>query len=268
MKKIVILLGLFGIILFAINQYVSAVTVGVEAPKSFMENLRLCKKGSFKEISQNSLVSEYEIMGLTPNGRCEFSRTTYSDFTNKDAYEGAISAYKGFYDMVASMAKQQNSFVPDMKLPSQDEMIKSALDEKDILICKLSKDEREALYQAWAKHDDKNPPAKYVNNGNRTEYSFSFSTDKMSSYDNLMMKYAQGPCSEDKDNAMKLNDKAPSSIKKYACEYADTTCYLTLYKYNGEQSEGASMSCTGDRESFGLIDRVKKHAKAGMCEVL
>ena len=81
-----------------------------------------------------------------------------------------------------------------------------------------------------------------------------------------MFNYTQGPC-EDKNGGIQFDEK-PKSIKKYACEYADTTCYITIYEL--KDGEGSTMSCSNDdkHDTFGLMDKVKQHAKSGMCSLL
>ena len=117
------------------------------------------------------------------------------------------------------------------------------------MICKFSENERKALYNAYQKHDSKNPPAK-VENGN---ISFSFDSSKMSSYDNLMLTLSGGVCQNPND--------ANGKYKKYACEYADTTCYVTEFK--GMHS----FKCTNDRDiDFKTMNTIEKHINQGMCE--
>lgn len=265
MKQLLIVLAILSVlsfILIQLQQYVLAVTVGIEPSKEVITAIKNCTKGTHKEKTKYSFVTEYTIKGLLPNGRCEFVQTSYTDFTDKEAYDNAMKVYSGFADMVMSMDNKKGQTSQKPKLPTQAEMIKMSQEDKDIMVCKLSKTERDNLYNAWAKHDDKNPPAKVSENG----ISFSFDSSKMSSYDNLMMAYAQGPCSSGKNDEMTVGGEKPKSVKKYACEYADTTCYLTLYNFSS--GESASMSCTGDRSSFDLLDKVKQHAKSGMCSLI
>lgn len=233
-----------------------AIVVGVEPPASYINNLKTCTKSTLKK-TDNGMVQEYTIKGLLPNGRCEVSMSYYTDFSDPKVYEGFKSMAKSFAGMAKDMAKDKN--IPDIKdsdFPSQQEMIEQGKKEKQITVCKFSKDERTALYNAYQKHDSKNPPAK-VENGN---ISFSFDSSKMSSYDKLMMKLNGGPCSTyDAKDISSANKE-----KRYACEYADTTCYWT------DLGNGAStMSCTNEPEgvsTFKLMDKVKQHVKAGMCQ--
>lgn len=266
MKQLLIVLGiltLLSFVLIQLQQHVLAVTAGVEPSKEIITAIKNCTKGQYKNKNQFSYIQEYNIKGLLPNGRCEFVVTSYTDFNDKKAYENAQIVMGGFSDMAVSMAKEQGKKVPKeaLKLPTQEEMIKMTEENKDVMTCKLSKKERDDLYSAWALHDDKNPPPKLDKDGHIQ--SFSFNSSKMSSYSNLMMNYSQGPC-EDKNSGIQFSEK-PKSIKKYACEYADTTCYITIYEL--KTGEGSSMSCSGEEkhDTFGLMDKVKKHAKAGMC---
>ena len=268
MKQLLIVLGILTLISFVLiqlQQHVLAATAGVEPSKEIITAIKNCTKGQYKNKSQFSYIQEYNIKGLLPNGRCEFVVTSYTDFTDTKAYENAKIVMGGFSDMAVSMAKEQGKKVPKgaLKLPSQAEMIKMTEENKDVMTCKLSKKERDDLYKAWSLHDDKNPLPKLDKNGHIQ--SFSFDTSKMSSYSNLMFNYAQGPC-EDKNSGWQI--EGTKSRKKYACEYADTTCYITIYDTNS--GEASTMSCTGDdkHDTFGLMDKVKKHAKAGMCSLI
>ena len=80
----------------------------------------------------------------------------------------------------------------------------------------------------------------------------------MGSFNNLLISYISGPChsSYEKDK----------SFKRYACEYADATCYVTLY------SDGTNrIKCNNEREQnfdFKITDKVIKHVKSGMCTLL
>ena len=274
MKKLLIVLGVLGVlailpfILIQIHQYVLAATTnGDEPSKEVITAIKNCTKGQYKNKSQFSYIQEYNIKGLLPNGRCEFVVTSYTDFTDKKAYENAQIVMGGFTDMAVSMAKDQGKSVPKdaLKLPTQAEMIKMTEENKDVMTCKLSKKERDDLYSAWALHDDKNPLPKLDKNGHLQ--SFSFDSSKMSSYSNLMMTYSQGPC-EDKNGSIEFGDEKPKSIKKYACEYSDATCYITIYEL--KDGDSSSMSCIGDdeKDTFGLMEKVKQHAKAGMCSLI
>jgi len=262
MKKLLIIFGLTItalVIFIQLKSVVSAVTVGVEPPSSFINALKNCTKGTFKD-KQHSMITEYNIKGLLPNGRCEFTQTITHDFSDKEDYETAKMMLGGFTDMAKSMAKQSNQKIPN-DTPTVDDMIKQIQSEKEVSVCKLSKKERDDLYNAYQKHDGKNPPAQKTADG----ISFSWDSSKMSSYDHLMMTYAQGPCSS--NDEIEYGGEKPKTSKKYACEYADTTCYITIYTFNGG-AKSSTMTCTGDRSTFGLIDKVQKHAESGMCSLL
>ena len=265
MKKILIILGILIILSFIVlqlQQFVSAVTLGIEPPANFMNALRSCTVGKYKDTNNKSMISEYYIKGILPNGRCEFTRTSYTDFSNKETYETAKRILGDFAEMAESMAKEQSQkFEKPTGFPSQEEMIKMTQEEKDIMTCKLSKNEINMLYEAWQKHDDKNAPAKVTDN----EISFSWSSSKMSSFDGLMMRFSSGPCTSSNDATGSTN----AISKKYACEYADTTCYITILTYN-DGTEGATMTCTYEPEgvNHSRISKVKEHAKSGLCEEL
>lgn len=263
MKKVLIILGvllILSFIVFQLQQYVAAITVGIEPPAEFMNALKTCTQGTYKDTNNKSMSIEYVIKGKLPNGRCEYTRTSYTDFSNKETYEAAKKMLGGFAQMAEDMAKQQGQkFEKPVEFPSQEEMIKMTQDEKDIMTCKLSQTEIDMLYEAWQKHDDKNPPAKITEN----EVSFSWDSSQMSTYDHLMIKLASGPCSSSNEQTSP-NEK----IKKYACEYADTTCYITITKIQ-DGGEGSTMRCTNenpDVSTSNLIYKVKEHAEAGYCE--
>ena len=85
----------------------------------------------------------------------------------------------------------------------------------------------------------------------------------MSSYDALMIKVSQGPCETLGGGA----DNDSKNWKKYACEYADTTCYIRISTNNS-----AAMHCTKEAprgvSTSDFISTVKKHALSGMCSQL
>lgn len=244
MKKNFVVGGI--LILSAISTICYAITIGGEPPEKFINNLKTCTVS--KTTRNKNTIEEYIIKGKLPNGRCEVYMSSYINFENKDTYDAAISMMQRF---AQATDKEQAQNIP---IPTQEELIQKAKADKDVSVCKFSQKERLALYEAYQKHDGQNPPAE-IKDGN---VKISFSTDKMSSYDKLLFKYANGPCTTiDKSNQNKG--------KKYACEYADTTCYITIY------SDGLStMKCTDDNNvNMGAyINKVKEHAKAGKCTLL
>ena len=245
MKKKILTAG--GLTLI-ISTAVYAITLGIEPPAQYINNLKTCTKSSIKE--SGSTINEYTIKGKLPNGRCEVYISSYTNFEDPKVYEGFKTVTKAFAEMANDMSKDKSKQITDTDIPTQAPMIEQSKKEKDEMICKFSKDEREALYSAYQKHDGKNPPAK-VENGN---VSFSFDSSKMSSYDNLMMTLSGGVCQNPNDT----NGKS----KKYACEYADTTCYVTEFE-NGLKS----YKCTKDKDlDFKTMDTIGKHIKQGMCE--
>ncbi len=243
-KKILTSAGLTLIISTAVY----AVTIGVEPPAQYINNLKTCTKSSIKE--NGSLITEYTIKGKLPNGRCEVYLSNYTNFEDPKVYEGFKTVTKSFAQMANNMEKDKSKQITDADIPTQAQMIEQGKKEKDEMVCRFSENERKALYNAYQKHDSKNPPAK-VENGN---VSFSFDTSKMSSYDNLMLTLSDGVCQIPNDP----NGKS----KKYACEYADTTCYVTKYEKGFN-----SFKCTNDRDiDFKTMDTIEKHINQGMCE--
>lgn len=261
MKKTIILLiilSILSIITVQLQQYVLAVTMGIEPPAAYMNNLKTCTPGTFND-KQSSMVMEYSIKGLLSTGRCDVIITSYTDFSDPEDYKTAKEMLGGFIGMAESMAKESGQEFDKSAIPSTDEILKMAQNEKYIVHCKFSQVERNELYSAWQKHDGKNKPAQKTANGG---YSFSWDSSKMSSYENLMFKLSQGPC----ENYSSSEEQSTSKSKKYACEYADTTCYWTSF---GENSNGGMMQCTKENpnaDTFKVMDKVKEHVKAGYCE--
>lgn len=245
MKKKILIASIFTTI---ITCAVYAVTIGVEPPAQYINNLKTCTKSTIKQ--NNGTAIEYTIKGKLPNGRCEVYISSYTDFSNPKVYEGFKTVAKSFAEMANDMGKDKSKQITDADIPTQAQMIEQGKKEKDEMICKFSESERKALINAYQKHDGKNPPAKIENDN----ISFSFDTSKMSSYDNLMMTFSDGVCQNPNDP----NGKT----KKYTCEYADTTCYVTKY-----EKGFSSFKCTNDRDiSFKMMDTIEKHINQGMCE--
>lgn len=243
-KKILTSAGLTLIISTAVY----AVTVGVEPPAQYINNLKTCTKSSIKE--NGSLITEYTIKGKLPNGRCEVYLSNYTNFKDPKVYEGFKTVIKSFVQMANNLEKDKSKqiTITEADIPTQAQMIEQGKKEKDEMICKFSEKERKALYDAYQKHDSKNPPAKFEN-GN---VNFSFDSSKMSSYDNLMHTLSNRVCQSPNDS----NGKS----KEYACEYADTTCYVKEYK------GGRSYSCTKEDIDFEKMDIIDKHVDQGICE--
>ena len=261
MKKVLYILFVLivlSFIVFQLQQYVSAVTLGNEPPAEYINKLKTCTPGTVK-AQKGAMITEYSVKGMLPNGRCNVTITSYSDFSNKEDYEQAKELFGGFVDMFESMSKNAGKAFDRSKIPSADEVLKMAENEKDVLNCKFSKSERDALVTAWAKHDDKNPPPQKIDGG----YSYSWDSSKMSSYDALMIEVSQGPCETLSTGA----DNDSKNWKKFACEYADTTCYIRISSNNS-----AAMHCTKDAPQgvsmLDFISTVKKHAQSGMCSQL
>lgn len=245
MKLRMSLLVLFGIIC-GVATY--AITVGEEPPLSYINNLKTCTKYNYSTESEYGNKMTYTIKGLLPNGRCEVNISSYIDYTNnKEAYNAAISLMSAFANAAGA---------PENKiqkgLPSAQDLTDES---RDDMVCKFSKSEREALYNAYLKHDNKNPKPN-VKDGNM---EISFSTSKMSSYDKLMMKYgfsSAGPCvTLDQEGEYK-------NWEKYACEYSDTTCYVDIHK---DGTRYVNCNPTKDKLNTQLINTVVNHAKSGKC---
>lgn len=250
MKTNLISVGIISTIMIGSIAY--ALVIGVEPPAAYINNLKNCTRSTITE--KGSSIQEYTIKGQLPNGRCEVYISSYTNFADPKIYENYKSLMKSFAGMTNDLNKNKKPFdIKDSDLPTQQEIIEKAKKEKDITVCKFSKNERLALINAYQKHDSKNPPAK-IENGSIT---FSFDSSKMSSYDKLMSTYNNGPCSSYENSGVQ-------NKKKYACEYADTTCYWT------DLGNGAStMSCTKKPENsnnFALMNKVQEHVKAGMCQ--
>ena len=237
-----------------ISTAVYTITVGVEPPAQYINNLKTCTKSTFKQ--SGAAIDEYTIKGKLPNGRCEVYISSYTNFADPKVYEGFKIMTKSFAQMANDIAKNNSNKITDADIPTQEQMIEQGKKEKYEMICNFSERERKALYEAYQKHDGKNPPAK-IENGN---VSFSFDSSKMSSYDNLSVEYGNyGPCKD-------LNEEGAPS-KKYFCKYADTTCYVRT-----KNTYTPSVSCSqkdGSLETYYTYeDPVLKHAKQGLCEQL
>lgn len=240
MKKFLLLLGLL-----AIGSCVFAVPIGVEPPAEFMTALRTCTKGTYN-AQEGGLVVSYTIKGKTQTGRCIVEYSDYTDFSNKETYEGFVS-------LVKSLGGEK---LNPSDIPTQEQMIEQGLKEKDTMICKFNSKERERLYAAYKKHDG-NPTTTTKNPDGSTKYSFD--SNKMSSYDSLMFELSLGPCEVLNSDFESLNVR--STI--YACEYSDTTCYV-----NKSSSGGMSATCSPEKKGPMPWNTIEKHVNSGMCEKL
>lgn len=201
-----------------------AITIGFQPPAKYMENLKTCTKSTFTN-NTTTHTQEYTIKGKLPNGRCEVNIITYSDFTKNEIYKQYTTVAKNFG-------------MPAEKIPSQQELIAKTEKYKVQTICKLSDNERKALYDAYQKHDSR--------------------LGQTSSYENLMNKFDNGPCFD-----IQGNDTKPQNRTTYVCEYADTTCY-----WNDLGQGMSTISCTKEPSSgiLPFMKTVEGHAKAGMCQ--
>lgn len=246
MKKGILTASILTVLIISTAVY--AVTIGVEPPAQYMNNLRTCTKSTVKQ--NGGTIEEYTIKGKLPNGRCEVYISSYTNYADPKVYDGFKLMTKSFAQMANDMAKNNSNKITDADIPTQEQMIEQGKKEKDEMICKFSENERKALYEAYQKHDSKNPPAK-VENGN---VSFSFDSSKMSSYDNLMLIFSNTVC--------KNPNEPDQKTKKYVCEYADTSCYVNKFS-NG----GSSFKCTNNKDiDFKQMDTIEKHVNQGMCE--
>ena len=246
-----IMIGL-AIIMLGVCAY--AITIGVEPPSTYMNALKICKAGTFNQQEPSGLNLTYKIKGKLPNGRCEVTFSNFTDFSNKATYDNFISVSKSF-------AKSFGAEINESDFPTQAQMIEQGKKEGETYTCRFSDKERQDLYNAYLKHDSKNPPAKV----SKDSISISFDSSKISSYDKLMQKYyLNGPCNND---VTMEEDGKNVPVKKYVCEYADTTCYVTLYQMSG--GNGSSVSCSGKRDVDDTRwEIVKKHAESGKCSKL
>lgn len=222
MRKILISTGIISVITMGTISF--AITVGFQPPAKYMENLRTCTKSTFTN-NTTSHTQEYTIKGKLPNGRCEVNIVTYSDFTKDEVYKQYITAAKNFG-------------MPVEQLPSRQKLIAEIEKDKVHTICKLSDNERKALYDAYKKHDSH--------------------PGQMSSYEKLMGDLENGPCFNYQNNNMNSKNRTT-----YVCEYADTTCYWNDYDNGTSQ-----MNCSKlppDR-TFKIMNTVHEHVKAGMCQ--
>ena len=249
MKRVLIILGILSILSICavqLKELAQAITVGTEPPAQYINNLKTCTKGTFR--SGNGEISEYTIKGALPSGRCEVEIRSYTDFSDPKVYEN----YKRLSGAVINSFSKEN---PDeIEFPTQQQMMAQAIKEMNITKCKFNTSERAQLYRAYLKHDNQNPPAKVTEN----QIKVSFSSEKMSSYDKLMMN--MGSCiSYDNDDP-----QGQKILAKYACEYADATCYYTKLGEGGYEVKCSNEPSKGIGAN--LMKTVDKHVKAGMCE--
>lgn len=181
MKKFLFLFGIIS--LFITESIALAVTIGIEPPAGYMNNLKTCTKSYNKTTA--STVDEYTIKGLLPDGRCEVILSNYTNFADPKVYEG----FKTFGIGMAE-AFSGKKIAPE-NIPTQAQMLEQAKKEKEITVCKFTREQRLALYKAYQKHDNKNS---CITKPDGTQ-SCSFNTENMSSYDKLMMNYQSGTCS-------------------------------------------------------------------------
>ena len=167
--------------LLAVGSAVIAMTLGVEPPASYINNLKTCK-ASTKTI-KNAAVSVYTIKGKTADGRCEVVLSSYTNFADKKVYEN----FKAF---ALSMSKSFGKEINESNIPTQAQMIEAGRKETQVTSCKFTQEQIDALYEAYQKHDGKNN----CSSSDKGGVNCKFSTANMSSYDKLMMNYSMGTC--------------------------------------------------------------------------
>lgn len=174
MKKIITTLSIASIV--SIGLYSSAYTfiMGVEPPASYMNNLRNCTKSTVK--TDGATVDEYTIKGLLPDGKCEVEHSNYTNFADPQVYSGFVGFTKAL----------GGDKLKDSDIPTQAQMIEQGKKEKFVQICRFTNEQRKALHAAYLKQDN-GKACKTMPDGSQ---KCTFSTDSMSSYDKLMLEYA------------------------------------------------------------------------------
>ena len=178
MKKFLISVSVLSLILT--GTVIAATTDENEPPQAYINNLKVCKASTTKR--NGSILAQYTIKGLLPDGRCEVEISEYTNFADPKVYEGYTMVLKAF---VGNELKKTG-------IPTQAQMIEQGKQEKSTTYCKFTKEQRYALNAAYLKHDNKN---KCVTSANGTT-SCDYSTYNMSSYDKLMLDYSLGTCKQ------------------------------------------------------------------------
>ena len=177
MKKIFVLLSIISFV--SLSSVVYAITLGLTPPENYIKNLKTCTKGV--AVNNSTAYQTYTVKGLLPDGRCEVQIVSYTNFANKEVYDG----YKMLY----------SAFSKDGKVPSQAEMIEKGKQDKDIMTCKFTQAQRDALYKAYYQslgHKQPGGCTKTADGGTHCEYEISGSS--MSPYEKLIMSYYAGTC--------------------------------------------------------------------------
>lgn len=179
MKKFLISVGVLSLMLA--GSVIAATTkTNNEPPQEYINNLKVCKAGTTNR--NGSIIEQYTIKGLLPDGRCEVEISEYTNFADPKVYEGFITILKGF----------SGDNLKESDIPTQAQMIEQAKKEKSTTYCKFTKEQRYALHAAYLKHDNRN---KCVTEPNGVT-SCTYSTYGMSSYDTLMGNYSIGTCKQ------------------------------------------------------------------------
>lgn len=172
MKKIITSLSIICIV--AIGLYSQAFVVGVEPPAAYMNNLRNCTPSFTK--TEDATVDEYTIKGILPDGRCEVIHSNYTNFANPQVYNGFVGFTKAL----------GGEKIKETDIPTQAEMIEKGKKEKKTTTCRYTTEQRKALHAAYLKHDNGNACKKLPDGSQQC----TFSTNSMSSYDKLILQYA------------------------------------------------------------------------------
>ncbi len=246
MKKHLFLLT----ILFTASCAIATVTIGVEPPQAYINDLKTCKP-STNSITSNGRNYEYKIKGKVPNGRCEVIITEKYDWSNPQTEKDMKTILGAFSNMAGD-----NNKISTAELDKAIDEVKK--EPPDITTCRFSQAERDELIKAYNKHDGKQEPGNIKRDaaGNLVSFKGSFSTDKMSSYDNIMLTLSTSLCN--------TNDDSNGKGEVYSCEYADTTCYYKKYD-NGVSTLNCTKSAPQE-STFFVMDKVKEHVAAGYCE--
>jgi len=109
--------------IFTASTITYALTIGIEPPVQYINNLKTCTKSSIK-INETQ-IQEYTIKGKLPNGRCEVYISSYTNFADPKVYENFKTVAKSFAGMANDLNKNTD-------IPTQTQMIEQGLKEKDL----------------------------------------------------------------------------------------------------------------------------------------
>lgn len=180
-KKILSVLSIVGVCTAATVVHALYMVPEIEPPAKYMKNLKTCTK-SYTENS-GITVDGYTIKGILPDGKCEVVMTSYENYADPKNYEKYTEVLKN---------KFGNNVINNPDFPTQAQMIEQGKAHQLTTVCKFTKEQREALYNAYLKHDKKTTPTVYTSNG------IEFHELSKSSYDKLMLNYDKGSCTTSK----------------------------------------------------------------------